>query len=248
MRGVKKVQKVKFKKILLRALKDIGLKADDKILEDYWLYMNFLLKENKKYNLTGIKKPKEVIYKHFLDSLAPLPHLKIDKNSKIIDVGTGAGFPGLVLKIYKPRLKFVLLDSTLKKINFLNLLAIKLNINEGLETIHNRAEKLGQSKKYRESFDYVFSRAVAPLNILYEYTLPFIHKGGKAFFYKGPEFKNEIQEAAKSLSVLKGKISKTIELKVPGLKGKRFLVVISKEDNTPDSYPRRTGIAKKRPI
>lgn len=248
MRGAGKVKKDKFKKIMAEGINNIGLDTDDKMLEDYWLYMNFLLQENKKYNLSGIKKPEEVISKHFLDSLAPLAYLEINKDCRIIDVGTGAGFPGFVLKIYRPELKLVLLDSTLKKINFLNLLAAKLNMQNDLELIHERAEKLGQNEEYRECFDFVFSRAVAPLNILNEYTIPFIRREGKAIFYKGPEYENELQEAGNSLLVLGGEVEKTIELKVPGLRGKRFLISITKNKKTPISYPRRTGMAKKRPL
>jgi len=248
MRGVHRVEKTKFTEIMKQGMNELKLEINEKIIDNYWIYMNFLFQENEKYNLTGIKKPEEAIRKHFLDSLAPLPYLNISRDNRIIDVGTGAGFPGLVLKIFKTDIKIVLLDSTLKKINFLNLLVKKLNITKNLELIHNRAEKLGKDENYRESFDYVFSRAVAPINVLCEYTLPFISQQGSVVFYKGPEYKAEIKEAGNSLKELGGEVQDIIRLKVPGLKAQRFLILIKKSSITPGSYPRRVGIPKKRPL
>ncbi len=238
----------KFKEIMGQGLKVLNLPVKDKILSDYWLYMSFLLQENKKYNLTGITVPEEIIVKHFLDSLAPLPFIDLNPDGKILDAGTGAGFPGLVLKIMKPEIDMILLDATLKKINFLNLLASKLAIKEGLKLVHARAEKLAKKERYRESFKYVLARAVAPLNILCEYTLAFVEKGGSAYFYKGPEYKEELKEAGHSLQIMGGEVRDILKLKVPGLKGKRFLILITKKKITPISYPRKTGIPKKRPL
>ena len=237
-----------FKDCIEKGLDELSLDYDDNKIIKLWEYMNFLLKENKKYNLTNITEEKEVIKKHFFDSLAPLSMVEINFAENILDLGTGPGFPGMVLKIFFPEKKFLLLDSTLKKVNFLKLLSAELESYNNLEIKHGRAENFAKNNKYREKYDLVLSRAVAPLNILAEYTLPFTSKGGLLYFYKGPDFQKEIKNSKKSFQKLGGKYLDAIELKIPGLDAERYLIIYKKVKNTPKKFPRRAGIPKKRPL
>src|SRR6056297_702470 len=197
-------------------------------LEQLWEYYLFFKEENKKYNLSTITEAEEVIKKHFLDSLVILSQLEMEGRRRWLDIGTGAGFPGLVLKLFLPGDSFYLLDSSAKKVNFLNQLIYKLNL-KGIDATHGRAEDLAQIKEWRASFDYVCSRAVAPLNILLEYAVPFLRIGGLAYFYKGPEYKSEIEESQNSLDVLGAEIKEQITLDVPGLEADRYLIIIEKK-------------------
>jgi 16S rRNA (guanine527-N7)-methyltransferase len=243
-----------FKQKFRDLLENINLEIEDNQLNMYWEYMNFLLQENNKYNLTAIDKPEEILKKHFLDSLTICNEIVFKGDEYILDVGTGAGFPGLVLKIFYPDLKLVLLDSRLKRINFLKMLIIKLeqlsinDFGEDIETIHERAENLGQTKEYRNKFDLVVSRAVASLNVLYEYTIPFVKKGKHVILYKGPNYKKEIVKAENALLTLGGNIKNIKEINILDILEKRYLINIEKTSLTPDSYPRREGIPKKRPL
>ena len=237
-----------FKDCIESGLDELNLDYDDNKIIKLWDYMNFLLKENKKYNLTNITDEKEVIKKHFYDSLAPLTMVKIDFAENILDLGTGPGFPGMVWKIFFPKKKFFLLDSTLKKVNFLKLLSVELELYNNLEIKHGRAETFAKNNKYREKYDLVLSRAVAPLNILAEYTLPFTSKNGLLYFFKGPDYKKEIKNSKNSFKKLGGKHIDTIELKIPGLDAERYLLIYKKVKNTSKKFPRRAGIPKKRPL
>ena len=216
-------------------------------LEQLWEYYLFFKDENKKYNLSTITEAEEVIKKHFLDSLVILSQLEMEGRRRWLDIGTGAGFPGLVLKLFLPGDSFYLLDSSAKKVNFLNQLIYKLNL-KGIDATHGRAEDLAQIEDWRASFDYVTSRAVASLNVLLEYAVPFLKIGGLAYLYKGPEYKKEINEAQEALEILGAEIKDTIELDVPELKAERYLIVVEKIKKTDEKYPRRAGIPKKRPL
>ncbi|MFW6287254.1 MAG: 16S rRNA (guanine(527)-N(7))-methyltransferase RsmG, partial [bacterium] len=166
------MDKEKFSELLNDGLVKMGLQFREDLTENLYEYMNFLLQENKKFNLTSIDTPEDVISKHFLDSLVFFNSFNPEKGTKVIDVGTGAGFPGLVLKIYRPDLDIVLIDSLKKRVNFLNELIDMLGL-AGIEALHTRAEEIGNNKLYREKFTLAVSRAVASINILSEYTIPF---------------------------------------------------------------------------
>ncbi|MGM0437690.1 MAG: 16S rRNA (guanine(527)-N(7))-methyltransferase RsmG [Bacillota bacterium] len=224
------------------------IKYTSQQIEKLWTYMNFLIQENKKYNLTNITTEKEIIKKHFLDSLAPFSEVDMSYFENIIDIGTGAGFPGMVWKIFYPQKNFLLVDSTLKKVKFLKLLSVKLNLYNNLEIKHERAEDLGNQKEYREKFDLVLSRAVAPLNILSEYTLPFASKGSFLFYFKGPNYKKEIENSERAFKKLGGILEESLKLNIPLLEAERYLIVYKKTKNTPDKYPRKAGVPKKKPL
>ena len=206
--------------------------------------MNLLLEWNEKINLTAIIEPREVILKHFVDSLTIAKYIK--ENEKLIDVGTGAGFPGIPLSIVKENTDIVLLDSLNKRINFLE--EIKQNLKlKNITTIHGRAEEFGKNKKEREIYDIATSRAVAPLNILLEYLLPLVKVGGKAICMKGSNIE-EIENAKNALEILGGKIEKIEEITLPNSDIKRNIIIVKKVKNTPSKYPRKPGTPSKEPI
>ena len=216
-------------------------------LEQLWEYYLFFIEENKKYNLSSITEPEEVIKKHFLDSLVILNQMDFQIKKRWLDIGTGAGFPGLVLKLFLPGDSFYLIDSSAKKVNFLNQLIYKLGL-KGIDATHGRAEDLAQLEDWRRSFDYVCSRAVASLNVLLEYAVPFLKIGELAYFYKGPEYEEEIKKAQTALDILGAEIKDKIKLEVPGLEAERYLIIVEKNFKTDRKYPRRAGIPKKRPL
>lgn len=225
--------------------KDLQEYADlnDKQIEKFKTYFDLLIEWNNKINLTSIVEENEVITKHFADSLSILKY--IENNSKIIDVGTGAGFPGIPLKISNNTLEITLLDSLNKRINFLNLIIEKLNL-ENIETIHGRAEDFGHDIQYREKYDYAVCRAVAKLNVLAEYMLPYLKVGGTFICMKGPNIEEEIEIAQKALKILGGKIEKIESFELEG--NQRNIIIIKKEKNTPKNFPRKSGVPSKQPI
>lgn len=237
-----------FNEKMTKALDKLKIDYNNNKVEKLWIYMDFLIKENKKYNLTNITEESEIITKHFLDSLAPLSQLRRDIFNKVLDIGTGAGFPGMVWKIFIPEKSFLLVDSTLKKVKFLKLLSAKLEIYDNLEIKHARAEKLGEDLKYRGKYDLVLSRAVAPLNVLAEYTVPFASNDSLLIYYKGPDYEKEIKKSKKAFNLLKAEYQDKLELNIPGLDAERYLIIYKKINNTPKKYPRRNGIPKKRPL
>ena len=246
------MNKNQFRDKLKHKLIKLNLEISNSKCDILWNYMKFLLKENQKYNLTGIEKPETIINKHFVDSLTIFNEISFQKDDKILDIGTGAGFPGMVLKIFQPDIKLVLLDSRLKRINFLRLLVNKSFMSDiytqNIEIIHDRAEKLGKNEQYRDKFNFVVSRAVASLNVLCEYSIPFLAKNGYCIFYKGSEYKKELNESKEALNILGGVIDKTKEVKLSFIEEERYLILIKKISQTPIKYPRRNGIPKKRPL
>lgn len=236
-----------FIKKLEEGIEALDISYSSEQLEQLWEYYLFFIKENKKYNLSTITEPEAVIKKHFLDSLVILKQLNFKNRKRWLDIGSGAGFPGMVLKLFLPGDSFYLLDSSAKKVNFLNQLIYRLNL-KGIDATHGRAEDLAQLGEWRGSFDYLCSRAVASLNVLLEYAVPFLKTGGIAYLYKGPEYEEEIKEAAEALEILGAEIKEVIELDVPGLEADRYLIVVEKKSETPAKYPRRAGIPKKRPL
>ena len=200
---------------------------------------------NEKINLTAIVEPKEVILKHFIDSLTINKYLK--ENATIADVGTGAGFPGIPLKILRPDIKVTLVDSLNKRINFLNEVIEKLNL-EDIVTVHSRIEDFGKNKSYREKFDYVTARAVANLAVLSEYLIPIAKIGGKCVCMKGSNVEEEITSGKNAINVLGGKIEKVDEFVLPDSDISRNVIILSKIKNTPARFPRKAGMPSKEPL
>ena len=213
--------------------------------EQFFEYMNLLIEWNEKMNLTAITEPTEIIEKHFIDSLTILN--KIDNNQKVVDVGTGAGFPGIPLSIMNPTLKITLVDSLNKRLIFLQEVVAKLNL-KNIEIVHARAEEFGQNKKYRENFDIATSRAVANLSTLSEYLIPLVKVGGKVISMKASEAQEEINQAQKAIDVLGGKINKIEEFNLPQSDIGRTIIIIDKQKHTPGRYPRKPGTPTKEPI
>ena len=214
-------------------------------LEQFFAYMNLLIEWNEKMNLTAIVEPNEIILKHFIDSITILK--EIDNNSKIIDVGTGAGFPGVPLSIMNPTLKITLADSLNKRLIFLQEVVNQLGL-KNIEIIHARAEELGKNKKYRENFDAATSRAVANLSTLSEYLIPLVKVGGKIISMKAGGAQEEIEAAKKAIKILGGKIEEIEEFKLPQTEIERTIILIKKEEHTPNKYPRKAGVPSKEPI
>jgi len=239
--------------IIYDGSKALGITLTKEEVELYFRYLEILLEWNEKFNLTAIVKPEEVLKKHFLDSIAPLPLIIERKPSSVIDVGTGAGFPGVPLKIafreneFLKTTSIVLLDSLKKRVQFLEHLITELGL-ENINAIHGRAEDFGQQQGYRESYDIAVSRAVSGLAVLSEYCLPFVKVNGIFIAYKGPNVGDEIKEGEKAVSILGGRISEVKEVKLPGLDQGRCIVIVEKVGSTPEKYPRKAGMPEKRPL
>ncbi len=209
-------------------------------------YTDLLLSYNEVMNLTAITERNEIDIKHYLDSISPLAFSLINDGETVADVGSGAGFPGLPLKIAKRDIHLTAIDSLQKRINFLETVKKELSL-EDFNTIHMRAEDAGQDKALRESFDVATSRAVAPLSILAEFCLPLVKAGGRFIALKGPSPKEEIMEAEKAIDILGGKIKDIYEVKLP-FDIVHTIVLIEKISQTPSKYPRKPGKASKQPI
>lgn len=239
------MDKKEFIKEFGKYLEKMQIEFSEEQYNQFYKYMNLLIEWNKKINLTAIIEPKEIILKHFVDSLTIAKY--IEKNQSVADVGTGAGFPGIPLKIYRKDLKITLIDSLNKRLNFLNEVISKLELEE-IVTVHGRAEELGQNKEYREKFDIVTSRAVANLSTLSEYLIPFIKKDGKCIYMKTLEVDEELKKAKKAINILGGKMIKTDKFYLPESEIGRSIVVIEKERQTPIKYPRKPGTPSKEPL
>lgn len=232
-----------FSNELKEKLKLINIKLEDKQIEEFYNYMNLLLEWNERINLTAITEPIEVILKHFVDSATIIKY--IEDNKKIVDVGTGAGFPGIPLNIINSKASYTLVDSLNKRINFLNEVINSLQLNN-INTIHSRIEDFGRNNK--ERFDIATSRAVASLNILLEYLLPLVKIGGICICMKGSNVKEEIENASKALEILGGKIEKVEKIILPDSDIERNIVIVKKVKSAPSKYPRKAGIPTKDPI
>ena len=210
-------------------------------------YCELLLAENQKHNLTSITGQKEVAVKHFIDSLTCLKAFTPEVGLSLIDVGAGAGFPGLPLKIARPEIRLTLLESQGKRIKFLEKVKSELKL-AGVTVVKGRAEEAGQDGTFREKFDVAVARAVAGLSVLSEYCLPLVAVGGLFLALKGPAVENDLAGAAAAIKVLGGSVSEIIEIDLPLNGDRRKIVVIEKVSATPAKYPRRTGIPKKKPL
>lgn len=217
---------------------------DIKNIDKFYKYMKLLLEWNEKINLTAIKDEKEFIIKHFIDSLMINNLVKDEK--RIIDVGTGAGFPGIPLKLFNEEQNVTLIDSVNKKVNVLNDVIQNLEL-KNIEAIHIRAEDLAQNKNYRENFDVSISRAVANMSTLVEYLIPFVKVGGYIICMKGPNYSEELDASKKAIEILGGKIEKVLQFNI-NKELERNVVIINKVKNTPNKYPRGQGKPLKLPL
>ncbi|OKZ65628.1 MAG: 16S rRNA (guanine(527)-N(7))-methyltransferase RsmG [Clostridium sp. 28_12] len=239
------MEKKRFEEEMSKKSKILGVRFSVEQIEQFYKYMNLLIEWNEKMNLTAITEPKEIILKHFIDSITILKY--IDDNSKLVDVGTGAGFPGVPLSIMNPTLKITLVDSLNKRLIFLQEVVKELNL-KNIEIVHARAEEFGQNKNYREKFDIATSRAVANLATLSEYIVPLVKIGGKIISMKASNAKEEINDAQKAIEVLGGKIEKIEEFDLPESDIGRTIIIIDKNKCTPAIYPRKAGTPAKEPI
>lgn len=233
--------------IFEKKLEELGITLRDEQKQQFDSFYELLVEWNKVMNLTGITEYEEVNEKHFVDSLSIIKAIDLNNVDNLIDIGTGAGFPGIPLKIAFPHLKVVLLDSLNKRIKFLDAVIEKLGLDD-IVTIHGRAEDFAKQAEYREQFDICVSRAVANLSTLSEYCMPYIHTGGMFIPYKSGEIEEEVAGAKKAVHVLGGKIEDVVKFQLPGTEIGRSFVKIKKYQNTPKKYPRKAGLPAKEPI
>ncbi|MTI66320.1 MAG: 16S rRNA (guanine(527)-N(7))-methyltransferase RsmG [Firmicutes bacterium] len=232
---------------LISGIKEINIDVNNSKLEKFKTYKQLLKEWNKKINITAIKDDDEIDLKHFLDSLTIFKTDLIKDNKKIIDIGTGGGFPGVPIKIINDSTEVLLLDSLKKRIKYLDTVIEELKL-DNINTVHGRAEEYAKKPEHREKYDIAVSRAVASLNILSEYCLPFVKVGGYFIAMKGPDLKDEINEAKKALETLGGEVDKNIKVKLPNSDITHNLLIIKKITKTPTKYPRKPGKPKKRPL
>ena len=226
-------------------LKEFNIEINEEQIKSFEKYMNLLLEWNEKINLTAITQPDEVKLKHFVDSLTVLKYINDD--DKVIDIGTGAGFPGIPLKIMKENTKITLLDSLNKRINFLNIVIETLNIRN-IQAIHGRAEEIARNKLYREKYDVAVSRAVANLSTLTEYMLPFVKVGGKCICMKGANVNEELERTQNAIKELGGEIERVDNFYLSDNDNERNIIVIKKIKETNPKYPRKAGTPSKEPL
>ena len=231
------------REILKSGLAEYNYNLSEKELNDFGLFSRLLVEWNEKMNLTAVTEAKDISIKHFLDSVVPIFSFEIKENTKIIDVGTGAGFPGVPIKIIRPDLDFTFLDSLNKRINFLKEVSNQLSF-EKAEFVHMRAEDAGKDKKFRGKHDYAVSRAVAPLKILSEYCIPLLKIGGTFAAFKAFEIEEEINDAKSMIGNLGGKIKDIKEVKIPHSDIIRKIVLIEKVKETPKEFPRKANKIK----
>lgn len=225
----------------------LGIRLSERQKEQFDRYYELMTEWNKVMNLTGITEREEVDIKHFADSLTLVRINDMQNIHSMIDVGTGAGFPGIPIKIMYPHIRVVLLDSLNKRLNFLNEVIAQLGLEE-ISTLHGRAEDHARNEQYREQFDLCVSRAVANLSTLCEYCIPFVKPGGCFISYKGSDADEEIRKAAKAAELLGGKISRTDRFTLPETDIGRVLIQIDKIKSTPKKYPRKAGVPSRNPL
>lgn len=225
----------------------MGVELNDTQVQQFIKYYEILVEWNSFMNLTGITEYEEVVQKHFVDSLALCKAMDVHSVSSLIDIGTGAGFPGIPLKIAYPHLKVTLLDSLQKRIKFLNEVVMQLGLEE-VETIHGRAEDFAKPSMKRESYDVCVSRAVANLASLSEYCLPYVNLGGYFVPYKSGKVEDELETSKKAVFLLGGKIEEEVKFDLPDSDISRSLIRIKKVSATPKKYPRKSGMATKEPL
>lgn len=233
--------------VLTEKVKELSIVLNDKQIQQFEQYYNILVEWNKVMNLTAITEYEEVVEKHFLDSLTIVNAIHVGKIETLIDVGTGAGFPGIPLKIAFPHLKVTLLDSLNKRIKFLNEVIDLLELND-IKAIHGRAEDYAKQAEYREQYDICVSRAVANLATLSEYCLPYVKVDGLFVPYKSGEIDEELKSSEKAVSILGGKVEEVVKFQLPGTDIGRSFVKIHKIKETKKKYPRKAGMPTKEPL
>ena len=236
-----------FTQELKDAAKKLSLPLTEEQISLFGGFYALLIAANRRVNLTAITEPKEAAIKHIIDSLLPCDEEFFPRGARVIDIGTGAGFPGLPLKIYRPDLKITLLDSLNKRVNFLKDTVKSLNL-ENTACVKGRAEDMAQVTDYREKYGVAVSRAVAPLNVLLEYALPFVATGGVFLALKGKSVDDEIAASDKALKILGGEIFATRRFSLPEESGERSVVIVKKTALTPEKYPRRAGTPTANPL
>lgn len=235
------------KQQLIEGAKVLNVELTDKQADQLMRYKELLVEWNEKMNLTAITEDMEVITKHFLDCLTVQSSIDLAQVKSLVDVGTGAGFPGLVLKIAFPNVHITLIDSLNKRLKFLQHVIDELGLT-GIECVHGRAEDLGKNKAYREQFEVCASRAVANLAVLSEYTLPFVKKDGYLIALKGQKLDEELAEGEKAITILGGTIDKLVDVVVPYTDLNHRIAKIKKVKETPKKYPRKAGEPTKAPL
>lgn len=226
-------------------LQDLNL--DDGQLDKLEKFYQLVIEQNRVMNLTAITEPHEFAIKHIFDSLSVWDEKLFQGVERIADIGTGAGFPAIPLKIFCPQVKFMLIDSLNKRVEFLKRVVAELEL-DGVEVIHGRAEELSKQKNFREQFDAVTARAVARLNILSEYCLPFVKVGGMFVALKGKNFREELDEARATIKILGGGKIFIREVNLPTFEEKRAVIYISKKKTTPEKFPRRESVIRNKKL
>ena len=232
--------------------KELGIELFNEQINMFKIYFEMLIETNKVMNLTAITEIDEVITKHFIDSISLVkvyPNLlnNEDISTKILDLGTGAGFPGIPLKIVFPYIEIVLMDSLNKRVLFLQKVIDELKLSD-ITAVHGRAEEMARRKEYRESFDLCVSRAVANLSTLSEYCIPFVKENGYFISYKASDVEREVENAKKAIKILGGNLTAVKKLTLPGTEIDRSFIIIEKNKSTPKTYPRKAGTASKDPL
>lgn len=235
------------KKKLYELCKNNEIDLSDKQLEQFQIFYDYMIEMNQVMNLTSITEEDEVILKHFYDSMSVVKYYDFNQGEYVIDVGTGAGFPGIPLAILLPEIQFTLMDSLNKRITFLKNVVEKCGL-KNVECIHSRAEELAKDEKYREKYDICVSRAVANLSILLEYCIPFIKKGGKFISYKSISSEEELSASKNAQNKLCCKLKNNISFELPDTDNKRNFLIFEKFDLTASKYPRNNGIPRKKPL
>lgn len=234
--------------VFRQELAKIGIDLSDEQMNQFKIYYELLVEWNQKINLTAITELEEVYLKHFYDSITLATTLDLGKESySLCDVGAGAGFPSIPIKIVYPNLEISIVDSLNKRIKFLTLLCDELKL-ENVNLYHDRAETFGQNKAHRETYDFVTARAVARLNVLSELCIPLVKKNGQFLALKAAKSEEEVQESKKAIATLGGKLADEIEISLPFSEDKRYIVVIDKKKETPNKYPRKPGTPNKKPL
>ena len=235
------------KEKLYELCKNNEIDLSDKQLEQFQIFYDYMIEMNQVMNLTSITEEDEVILKHFYDSMSVVKYYDFESGEHVIDVGTGAGFPGIPLAILLPKIQFTLMDSLNKRITFLKNVVEKCGL-KNVECIHSRAEELAKDEEYREKYDICVSRAVANLSVLLEYCIPFIKKGGNFISYKSISSEEELTDSKNAQNKLCCKLENNISFELPDTDNKRNFLIFEKFDHTASKYPRNNGIPRKKPL
>lgn len=236
-----------FAELIKQGGQELNLNLDKKAVLLFETYKDLLLEWNQRINLTSITDVNEIAIKHFLDSLIILGEIEVKVQCRVVDIGTGAGFPGIPLKIARPDLNVVLVDPLQKRVAFLREVIDKLQL-KNIEVYHGRAEELGHYPEFRESFDLAVARAVAKMPVLVEYNLPFVRVGGQFVAFKGPESDEEVKLAANAVFELGAELEEAKETYLPFIGDRRSLIIYRKTKHTPPKYPRKPGLPEKKPL